>query len=83
MPDLAWGLCLHFASFRPHVCKGVEDVRELVGRQVLGLVVSGVDCPSDYSQHSISARGSMYKTCQFTKYATALCSIAAAPSYSW
>lgn len=33
------------ACFRPHICKSIEDVRELVARQVLRLMVSPINGP--------------------------------------
>lgn len=40
---------IHFATLRSDVCKGVEYVSELVGGQILWLVISPIDGPASLS----------------------------------
>lgn len=61
---------VHFAALRSDIGKCVEDVRQLIGWQILGVVVATVDCLF-HSQHACLLFMVNERT-QFTKYATFL-----------
>lgn len=61
---------MYFPSIRLDVGECIEDVGEFVCRQVLGLMVSAIDCLQKVSNDSLEVRFGKIVT-QFTKYETA------------
>ena len=58
-----------FARFRSHIGKGVENVGEVVNREILRVVATTVDCLGNICRWVFSSAAQGTHT-QFTKYAT-------------
>ena len=57
------------ARFRSHIGKGIENVGELVNREILRVVATAVDCLGNIRRWMFSSAAQGTHT-QFTKYAT-------------